>query len=259
MHNDAVPHALPAHRPHAALRRTSSTGVFLSNPDIPVNDFLANIPMLRDASKEEIERIATGTRRVYAQKGETLFRRGDPCEGFWILLYGQAKLFATSPQGMEKVIEIVGPGMTFGEAIMFFESPYIVGAQTLADSLLLHVSKSTVFAELESNPGFARKMLAGLSRRLHGLIKDVESYSMRSGAERVIGYLMRIDSNEGEDESAELVLTLPASKVTIASRLNLTPEHFSRILHDLSAAGLIEVNGRTIRVPDVQRLRNFQG
>ena len=235
-------------------------GALLStNPEIPVHDFLANIPLLRDASAEEIARMGADTRRVYAQKGEVVFRRGEPCEGFWIVLYGQVKLLVTSPQGMEKVIEIIGPGQTFGEAIMFMDVPYVVSAQTLADSLLLHVSKRTVFAELERNPAFARKMLAGLSRRLHGLIRDVESYSMRSGSERVIGFLMRIDSLENGEESNEATVTLPASKVTIASRLNLTPEHFSRILHDLSAAGLIEVNGKLIRVPDLQRLRDFQG
>ena len=94
------------------------TGAHLTtSPEIPVHDFLANIPLLRDASPEEIERMAAGTRRVYAQKGEALFRRGDPCEGFWIVLYGQIKLLVTSPQGMEKVIEIVGPGLTFGESL----------------------------------------------------------------------------------------------------------------------------------------------
>jgi CRP-like cAMP-binding protein len=41
----------------------------------------------------------------------------------------------------------------------------------------------------------------------------------------------------------------------LASRLNMTPEHFSRILHDLNAAGLIEMNGRAIRIPDLERLR----
>lgn len=230
-----------------------------TNPEIPVHDFLANIPLLRDASAEEIARMGADTRRVYAQKGEVVFRRGEPCEGFWIVLYGQVKLLVTSPQGMEKVIEIIGPGQTFGEAIMFMDVPYVVSAQTLADSLLLHVSKRTVFAELERNPAFARKMLAGLSRRLHGLIRDVESYSMRSGSERVIGFLMRIDSLDNGEESNEATVTLPASKVTIASRLNLTPEHFSRILHDLSAAGLIEVSGKSIRVPDLQRLRDFNG
>lgn len=230
-----------------------------TNPDIPIHDFLANIPLLRDASVEEIERISAGTRRVYVQKGEALFQRGDVCEGFWIVLYGQVKLMVTSPQGMEKVIEIVGPGLTFGEAIMFMESLCIVNAQALSDSLLLHVSKNTVFAELECNPTFARKMLGGLSRRLHGLIRDVESYSMRSGTERVIGFLMRIDSHENDEGSDAATIALPASKVTIASRLNLTPEHFSRILHDLSAAGLIEVNGKSIHVPDMKRLSDFQG
>ena len=230
-----------------------------TNPDIPIHDFLANIPLLRDASPEEIARMAAGTRRVYAQKGDVLFRRGEPCEGFWIVLYGQVKLSVTSPQGMEKVIEIIGPGLTFGEAIMFMETPYVVGSQALADSLLLHVSKNTVFSELERNPAFARKMLAGLSRRLHGLIRDVESYSMRSGTERVIGFLMRADGLENGDESNHATVALPASKLTIASRLNLTPEHFSRILHDLAASGLIEVQGKSIRVPDMQRLRDFQG
>jgi hypothetical protein len=36
----------------------------------------------------------------------------------------------------------------------------------------------------------------------------------------------------------------------------MTPEHFSRILHDLAASGLIEVNGRAIRVPEIARLRS---
>ena len=42
---------------------------------------------------------------------------------------------------------------------MFLEMPHVVYAQTLADSLLLHVSKTVVFNELEHNANFARKML----------------------------------------------------------------------------------------------------
>ncbi len=257
MHNAPTNNPVPINLIRGA--RGARTGASLTNPDIPIHDFLANIPLLRDAAADEVDRVAAGTRRVYAQKGDVLFRRGDPCEGFWVILYGQVKLAVTSPQGMEKVIEILGPGLTFGEAIMFMDMDYVVSSHALADSLLLHVSKTTVLAELERNPAFARKMLAGLSRRLHGLIRDVESYSMRSGTERVIGFLLRIDGTDNGDDSNTSTVTLPASKVTIASRLNLTPEHFSRVLHDLSAAGLIVVEGKTIQVPDMQRLRDFQG
>ena len=56
--------------------------------------------------------------------------------------------------------------------------------------MLLHVAKRTVNEELARDPGFARRMLPGLSQRLHGLVRDVEAYILRSGAERVIGYLL---------------------------------------------------------------------
>jgi CRP-like cAMP-binding protein len=52
---------------------------------------------------------------------------------------------------------------------------------------------------------------------------------------------------------------LEVSKTVLASRLNLTPEHFSRILHDLSAQQLITVNGRDITIHDMRRLRDYQG
>jgi len=48
---------------------------------------------------------------------------------------------------------------------------------------------------------------------------------------------------------------LSAGKSVIASRLNMTPEHFSRILHELGNDGVIEIHGRTVRIPDVGRLR----
>ena len=154
-------------------------------------------------------------------------------------------------------MEIIGPQQSFGEALMFLERPYIVSAQTLADSLLLHVAKAAVFREIEADPQFARRMLAGLSRRLHGLVSDVESYSLRSGAQRVIGYLLR-EGFEHDAAGRVIELTLSTTKNVIASRLNLTPEHFSRVLHELTVARLIEVDGRTVRILDVDRLRSYE-
>lgn len=230
----------------------------MKGPDIPIQDFLQNLPLFSDLTPEEIDRIASGTRRVYCEKGETIFLRGDACEGFHVVLYGQVKLSVVSPQGAEKVIEILGPGMSFGEAVLFLEMPYPVGARALADSLLLHVSKPAVFAEIEHDPRFARRMLAGLSRRLHGLVRDVEAYSLASATERVIGYLLGDTSGEPCLPGAKAVVELPVNKAVIASRLNLTPEYFSRILHDLEHQGLVAISGRAVTVPDLERLRAYK-
>jgi CRP-like cAMP-binding protein len=99
-------------------------------------------------------------------------------------------------------------------------------------------------------------MLGGLSRRVHQLIADVESYSLRSGTERLIGFLLAEDRGDESPDGRVLEVQLPVAKGVIASRLSLTQEHLSRILHDLSALGLIEVAGRRIRVLDVERLRS---
>jgi CRP-like cAMP-binding protein len=219
---------------------------------LDIKAILANLPLFRELSPGEIDRIASHAREVRAGKGELIFQKGDPSHGFYVVVHGQVKLAFPSPQGGEKVVEIIGARQSFGEAVMFLEKPYPVFAQALVDTLLLHIERAMVFEELAQDPAFARKMLAGLSIRLHGLIKDVESYSMRSCTQRVIGYLLQ---QGPENAAGEVVLSLPTSKNVIASRLNITPETFSRILHDLSDAGLISVKGKDICIPDLEKLR----
>ncbi len=222
------------------------------NTEIKVTEFLSRLPLFSDLEPAELERMAGDTHVMYPAKGEVVFHQGDQCNGFHCVVYGRIKLAFTASTGAEKVVEIIGPGQSFGEALMFMDKPYIVSAQAVADSMLLHVSKPAVMAELERSAAFARRMLAGLSRRLHGLIQDVNAYSLDTGTQRVIGYLLKEAQRDGE------AVTLQASKSIVASRLNVTPEHFSRILHDLTEQGLVRVRGRAITIPDLARLRDYR-
>jgi len=223
-----------------------------ANQGINIEALLSHVPLFNGLEADEIARIARGTREVNALRGDILFHKGDPSTGFHLIVYGQVKLAFTSAQGGEKVVDILGQGHSFGEAVMFMDKPYMVYAQALSDSLLLHISKTVILDELEKDPRLGRKMIAGLSIKLHHLITDVESYSLHSGRQRIIGYLLR-DNLDSDEKS--LSVTLPTNKGVIASRLNLTQEHFSRILHELSEKGLIVVDGRRIGIPDVEKLR----
>jgi len=221
---------------------------------------LANLALFRELSDEQRAPLGANARPQRLARGEVLFRRGDPAVGMHVVVYGRIKLAFVSASGVEKVVDIIDPGQSFGEAVMFLETPHVVTAQALADSLLLFLPKATVFEQIASDSRLARRMLGGLSRRLHQLVADVESYSTRSGTERLIGFLLRDCNTEGvSGAGGVLELQLPVAKGVIASRLNLTQEHFSRILHDLTAVGLIEVQGRRIRVLDVERLRRHAG
>ena len=225
-----------------------------TNTALNVSALLSHVPLFSGLDGDEIARIARGTREINVAKGEILFHKGDTPSGFHLVVYGQIKLAFSSPSGGEKVVDILGQGQTFGEAVMFMERPYMVYAQALKDSQLLQISKTAIVDELERDPKLGRKMIASLSMRLHHLITDVESYSLHSGRQRIIGYLLR---DTTDTDAGTLTITLPTNKGVIASRLNLTQEHFSRILHELTEAGLIVVEGRKITIPDVPKLRAY--
>ena len=224
--------------------------------DIP--RYLSLLPLFNELRPDELTRLAEGCQLHRYARGDMVCRLGEPCEGFHVVVTGQVKLSVLSPAGQEKVVELAGPGHTFGEALVFSDRPYVVSVQTLADSTLLAVSKRAVYAEIAADPKFALRMLAGMSRRLHGLINDVQSYTLASGMQRIIGYLLR-ELAEEDQNGVNVAVTLPTNKGVIASRLNLTQEHFSRILHELSELGLIVVEGRKIHIPSVVNLRKHEG
>lgn len=225
-----------------------------AEPDFRIISRLAQLPLFTDMSPIELDRVAAGCSVQHYARGQTLFSVGDPCREFHVMLSGQVKLFALSAAGQEKVIELLSFGHSFGEAIMFIGRPYIVNAQALTNAVVLHVRKSAVLQEIERDPRFALRMIAGMSRRLHGLVHDVQAAALHTGTQRVIGYLLR-DQRIGDfPPDAPVTITLPVSKGTIASRLSITPEYFSRILRKLEDHGLIEVDQHDIRIPDMHAL-----
>lgn len=218
--------------------------------------YLAVLPLFSDLDRPELERLAAGCQLRRLGRGDMVFRVGEPCESFHVTVTGQVKLFAVSPAGQEKVIELIGPGNSFAEALMFMDKPYFINAQALTDTLLLSVGKAAVLGEIAADGRFALRMLAGMSRRLHGLVRDVQAYALDSGVQRIIGYLLR-DQDEGAAADAPITVTLPVSKATVASRLSITPEYFSRVLHEMEDAGLVAVDKREIRILDAARLARY--
>ena len=63
------------------------------------------------------------TRERQVARGEVLFQRGDLPHGFYFVVSGQVKLAFSSSQGTPKVVEIIGPMQSFGEAVMFMNHP----------------------------------------------------------------------------------------------------------------------------------------
>lgn len=220
-----------------------------------IGRILSSMPLFSEMSPECLEILGKSTRLLRFDRGETIFRKGDPAEGFYCVFDGKVKLFFVSERGAEKIIEIIAPGQTFGEAVMFINKPYPVFAETLTESQLLYIRRDSLLEAMQHHQQMALRLLSGLSRRMHSLITGMEALCVQSSQERVIGYLLaemeKIDDGD--------TIHLPATKSVVASMLNLTPETFSRILHGLEKGGLLTVDRRVIRALDLQRLREHAG
>lgn len=220
-----------------------------------VVSFLAGQPLFKDLSAPELARIAAGSQVRRLGRLQEIFHAGQACDSLYLVVDGLVKLYAKAPNGHEKVIEVIGPGGCVSEALMFSDVAHSVNACTLFDVQLLVVPKTVLVHEIERNAGLAMRLLTGLSRRLNGLVRDIEAVTLHSGVKRVADYLLRAPVVGGANEApSDVTVSLPASKGTIASLLSVTPEHFSRILHDLQAHGLIAVQRRQIRILDAQGL-----
>lgn len=217
----------------------------------PVAEILSRQPLFFGLSEAELQQIAQTTREYRVQKNEIIFQKGESPRGMHLVVMGQIKLAIPSPQGGEKVMHIVNPGQSFGEAVTFLDRPYPLSAQATQDSIVLLIDKQSLLDAIDENPKLARKMLASLSIRLHELMGDIENCALRTSVQKVAGYLAQECRNA---EPGPCQVELGSSKQTLAARLNLAPETLSRVLGQLGKDGIIEVHGRKIEILDRARL-----
>jgi len=216
------------------------------------------------------ERVVAGSHQRRVPRGGMLFEAQEPSEGLYVVLAGQVKLFVRADNGQEKVIEVVRQHGHLGESIVFDHARHVTNARALSETTVLLVPAEVLLRELSQDPALATHMLMGLARRLNAMIRDIEALTLRSSVRRVVDYL-RAQAEQAETaepaktaqtaqtDSAQVsapqtTVSLPFSKSTLASLLSVTPEHFSRILHELQSKGLIAVHRRDIHIPDLGRL-----
>lgn len=175
--------------------------------------------------------------------------------GYFLVNSGQVKLSILSANGAERVIDVVCPGETFGESTLFSDRCSKLNAEMLMSGELIEISRDSLNRAIVQCPRLATNLLSHLSSKLCGLVDQVENCCLRSARQRIVDYLTKLAKEQSRH--AEQTIRLPASKGLIASLLDLTPETFSRELKRLSGMRLIEVDGKMIKILDLQAMQRI--
>jgi CRP-like cAMP-binding protein len=214
---------------------------------------LENHALFRNISAVDLHTLQREVVKTELEKNTMLFRKGDQADACFIVVYGLVKLCIPSSQGNDKVLELIRPGQSLGEAMMFLDEPYPFYAEALENTLLLKIPRQALMRLLDRSPLISRQMMAGLSYRLLGFIRNVERYSLQNATQRVIDYLLQTSAMQSTNE-----VRLELKKHLLASLLNLSPVTLSRVLHQLMDEQLIRVCGSTIHIGSPDALKTYQ-
>lgn len=200
-------------------------------------------------SNEQVSNVRKHSHVTELDEGKSLFCQGDDVICFYLVLSGKMKLFRVSPEGKEKVIDIVSKGETFVEALMFVDPPYYpVNATALTPCTVLGINSRHFKTMLRDSIDTCFLLMGRMSFRLLGLIQEIDTLSLDTGTVRIVAYLLQ---NAPDDSD---VFELDIAKSVIASRLSVKPETFSRILKNLHERNILTISGRKVIIHDRKAL-----
>jgi len=213
-------------------------------------DIIGRTLLFQGLSDSQLERVAEISREKHFARGESIFFEGDEATGFYMVAEGKVKIFKMSQDGREQILHIFGPGEPFGEVPVFHGQPFPANAVTMAQLSLLYFPRREFVDLVANTPSLALSMLAMLSLRLRRFTSQIESLSLKEVPGRLAAHLLYLAEEQGRTD--QVVLDIP--KGQLASLLGTSPETLSRIFARMSDEGLIQVNGKTIKLLDYQEL-----
>jgi CRP-like cAMP-binding protein len=199
-----------------------------------------------------LTRLAAAATRLDLARGELLFSANTHAAGLYIVASGRVMLSVGTLDAGQKVVRLAEAGDLLGLTATLLGNTTLSTAEALVESSVLMLPRDALLERAQRDAQLALALANAAALQSRQISTDLESVSLQSGRERIVNYLLACATGGAPNS---LTVTLPAKKSIIASRLSVTPEYFSRTLHELISAAAIEVNGRQIIIRDAARLR----
>ena len=186
--------------------------------------------------------------------GELIFAEAEACTGLYVVESGHVRIFKSSAGGREQVLSIDGPGGSIAEIPVFDGGNYPASAQAITDCSLLFFSKRDFHALCQQHPEVALKVLRVVGARLRRLVGIIEELSFTTVRHRLAALLVRLAKSAGRRQEGGVSVTLPVNNNELAAQIGTVRELVSRNLSRFQSEGIIEIDGRTVTIPDLKKL-----
>jgi len=211
-------------------------------PEIEVNNSLTEL-----LKQKGFEYLNTQSQKVTVPANSTVFRQGDACKNYLLVLQGSVKVFSRAENGREIILYRVqnGQSCTLTTACLFANNPYPAEGITEIDSTALMIPLPIFNRALAESEEFRRIIFDQYAKRLSDVINLVESLSFGHIDIRLARLLLQLSENSNTIETTHHIL---------ATELGSAREVISRQLKEFEKRQIITLQRGSITVTNREEL-----
>lgn len=219
-------------------------------------EFLKGVSLFQSLSHSDRECLAASLKRRSLKRGEALFRKGDEGTSLYIVKTGSVKVVLPSDMGDEVAAAILSEGEFFGEMALLDGMPRSADVVALESSELLALRQGDFLAFLKGNEGAIQAIFSYLSMRLRRTDELLENAHFLNISTRFARRLVELSQKHGHRKAGgELIeIDLRLTQKDLASIVGTTRESINKELRILREKGLVNTEGNTLQILDLERL-----
>jgi CRP-like cAMP-binding protein len=215
-------------------------------------EFIKSIPYFSGLDQEGLDSIRKRLFEKKAERGEMLLFEGEPADNLYFVVNGAVKVFKTSADGKEQILQIIRPGESFNDVPVFSGGLNLASAEAMGPVVLHLMKKSELEKIIHNYPQVALNAIQILSQRVRHLVSLVEDLSFRNVTGRVAKVLLEY-AGDGAGERPRL------TQQEMAAMIGTAREMVGRALKTLEAEGSIRMEHNRIIITNPDTLRKMAG
>ncbi len=173
-----------------------------------------------------------------------VFWEGDTETHLYYLQYGSLKVFKTSPEGRELILRFLDAGEIFNEIGVFAKRANPATAITLEESGIWMLPRQALEAVILAYPRTALQIMESMADRFISLVTLTSDFSLRTVEARFAKFLLE------QAERDVIEHRRWTTQAEMAAHLGTVPDVMSRVIRELTKAGLIEMDKHQIHILD---------
>lgn len=208
--------------------------------------------MFGDLTKTEVMEVDDAKTCQLYKKGEAIFHEGGIPHGVYCIKYGKIKIYKTGSEGKDQIIRFAQDGDMIGYRSLLSGEKFNASAGCLDETVVCFIPKENILKMVKENNCLAMNLMKSACHELGEASKIITNLAQKSITERVAEVLLILKSNFGLDSLHAIDVVL--SREEIASMVGTATETVIRTLAKFDHDGLIELDGKRIRLKDIEAL-----